>query len=774
MSFDSAHNAAFPSLAWAADMTESPAGPSSSHPPIAGETSSIGATASSPGNPSPPTHGTPPFAPSYLAKSKSTPDLKDKPKFQRPRKPSLRKMISQPIFMPSTYISRQKISKELKIIRDGMENSVLGFDVYSQMLRDRARDLLKIQQSETNHETRGGLVSDSVVRDACFAVCYNALHREDESIVQAVGILKKMEGMLRAELERWVKSVLENHGGSAVDLITADRWKDLMRNVLGVLGIDWSGRCEGGLLAQKPPWTTEQRKWEMRKFCGIIWYALKIFHGQIDWSAETILDYAVRASSRTNQIPKDITILSPYFAEQRKVRSLVRKYLNQMFEPSNWEQISPLLWIVHPSNAIPIRVSRDASSSSEDGYPNAGSTDVNIKNIDPAVLGYLYTSPFELPPPQKQKKGDIQKDVKIVLVQVGPSQFAIYRVFESAEDDDYHDFLWSVHRMGGTKPSRIAKGDLFEFFRCSDAWGDEKQRSVKEKVDRLARIVGNGRLTGEVRFMYACLEVGIEMAYTTRQGAWLGVSESVDGLPDRKAGVFRTDTEISEDDLGEIVVPEAADSESHWPLGRSSEELRRQQLNKQVSDGVWSYFGFRVFDVKYEEDLQSLKFMDTALEAVNKPRWFDFGLPKDWQKGHILLPWEEKYREVQSAEVGTEIPQDDYEKLGTMITPMWKQVLLRKVERDRGVLVNTLWGQRFAGKKLKGLKARDGRWYGSWKCSRESTYKGLKVWKKKERKEAGKRERLRIKEVEVLGFEGKRDWDKASKEGWFRRVFEGR
>ncbi|KAK6500914.1 hypothetical protein TWF506_003672 [Arthrobotrys conoides] len=777
-------------------LGESPAGPSSQPhvnytPPTYAPRSRVSHYSISPGtqteppsyhegNTPAPSYVTPPFLPSNLLRhTVSTPAIRPVP-FLKSRKPSLRKRLSQPTMLGENMRTRRKIERDYREYREQIERQPLDAEDYANILRERVNDAVRLQGQKANDNSGGRLFPDEIVHEVCLAVCYNALHRRDEAVHRAILKLRDMDKRVRIELSEFVKSVIKNSGGSMVDLVVAERWEGFMRNVLGSLGADW-GKGEVVVMNK---WSSEKRKWELRKFCGIVWYALKVFEGQIDPSAETIPDYAVRMSGGIEEIPKDITILCPYFLERKKVRNQIRRYLNQLFEPACWEKLGHLLWVVTPSTALP--VVRDLDEERKSGNHEKLSLvfdDIDVVNIQPGD-DFIYKetgeSSFNVEDVDPERPKGVPKveikstgsDPRIVMIQLGRAQFAIYRIFEASDGVEYHKFLASVRKLDKTMGTRVARRDLMEFFRVGDAWEDEKQRIVKAKVDEAARMVGHGSLSGEVRYMYACLEAGIEMAYTTRQGAWLGVSEVIDGIPDRLEvdSVFRGFSGEFTDELriGDLDVEPGMERYA----GRSSEEIRRTKFNKQVSDGVWSYYGFRVFDVKYDTEPKTLKFLDTALTARKNPNWINFGVPKDWQKGHIQLPWEAAYREFQDPGIGMLITFD-IDEVGRMISPIWKQVLLRKVERDREILMETIWGDIIGGKPLKGLKDRSGKWYGSWNYGRSGGRKGfLGLWGGKDRVSEDKRERMRIKEVEVLGFEGWECWDGVWEKEMFRRVFE--
>ncbi|KAF3224536.1 hypothetical protein TWF191_006005 [Orbilia oligospora] len=606
---------------------------SSRAPPSSGYQHGIGLT----------DYSNPPYAPGNLSlrHTRSTPSLRHTTPILKPRKSALRRMISQPMmFTAANTRTRRRISREYREIQESIEKAELNPEEYAQVLRDRAMHAVRFQQTKVNQNAGGWLIPDEIVHDACLAVCYNALHREDEALKRAIEYLKAMGKSSRDELSEFVKSVVKSSGGTRVELVVAERWEGFMKHVLGNLAVGWTPSVT--LHSELMRWSSEERKWEMRKFIGVVWYALKIFEGQIDPSAETIPDYAVRIGGDQNEIPADVTILCPYFTERKTVRNQIR------------------------------------------------------------------------------------------------------RVFEEPEDEEYQYFRWSIRRMDEPRPARVNNKDLMEFFRVGDAWEDEGQRRVKWKVG----------------------EVG-------RTGAWLGVSEVVDGLPDRgeEDSVFRGFS-------GEFT-DEARAGGFNIERGRprlsemTPAEIRMSGFNKQVSDGVWSYFGYRVFDVKYEPESKTLDFLDSAL-APQDPRWIDFGLPSNWQQGYIPLPWEAAYREIQDMDSEIAITRN-IDEVAKMITPMWKQVLLRKVERDRESMIKGLWGDKTGGRKLKGLKKRGAGWYGNLNFGGSNKFKrfGGIFGGKKEGGFVEKKERMRIKAVAVLGFESSDCWDD---EVWekerFRRVFE--
>ncbi|KAF3219490.1 hypothetical protein TWF679_010959 [Orbilia oligospora] len=693
---------------------------SSRAPPSSGYQHGIGLT----------DYSNPPYAPGNLSlrHTRSTPSLRHTTPILKPRKSALRRMISQPMmFTAANTRTRRRISREYREIQESIEKAELNPEEYAQVLRDRAMHAVRFQQTKVNQNAGGWLIPDEIVHDACLAVCYNALHREDEALKRAIEYLKAMGKSSRDELSEFVKSVVKSSGGTRVELVVAERWEGFMKHVLGNLAVGWTPSVT--LHSELMRWSSEERKWEMRKFIGVVWYALKIFEGQIDRtdkceaaSAETIPDYAVRIGGDQNEIPADVTILCPYFTERKTVRNQIRRYLNQLFEPGRWERIAPLLWLVNVSNALP-------SVRGPDEYQTKLSLDLDETDVE--SLGGEGTP-------------KVDSGARIVMVQLGRAEFAIYRVFEEPEDEEYQYFRWSIRRMDEPRPARVNNKDLMEFFRVGDAWEDEGQRRVKWKVG----------------------EVG-------RTGAWLGVSEVVDGLPDRgeEDSVFRGFS-------GEFT-DEARAGGFNIERGRprlsemTPAEIRMSGFNKQVSDGVWSYFGYRVFDVKYEPESKTLDFLDSAL-APQDPRWIDFGLPSNWQQGYIPLPWEAAYREIQDMDSEIAITRN-IDEVAKMITPMWKQVLLRKVERDRESMIKGLWGDKTGGRKLKGLKKRGAGWYGNLNFGGSNKFKrfGGIFGGKKEGGFVEKKERMRIKAVAVLGFESSDCWDD---EVWekerFRRVFE--
>ncbi|KAK6360175.1 hypothetical protein TWF730_006327 [Orbilia blumenaviensis] len=675
--------------------------------------------------------------PGSLRTFKSYPNLKEvvvnSSEFQ---KPSLRHIISQPRMVAKHSRCLRQFSKEQKQLQKEIESSTFSAEEYHQILQERAEDvrhpghdiLGKLKMRDRSGKT---VVPSVLIREVGMAVCYHAVHRDDETISDAVAILREMPNKMRDELVRYVGKVLLTSGGNSVDLFKGAAYDDIMRSILGITAIDWEGPgVRDHVQKFKPKWPPWLRKWEIRKFCGIMWYAMKIVEKRIHPFAETIPDYAIRMGGQRTTVPNDITIISPYFSEGKDVREQLHGYINQLFDPFFWKSLGPLMWVVTPMRLVSSDLSREEQ--------------IAVQVDD------LYCP-------------------KIVLIEVGQSQFAIYRFFNEKEGQQYEQFKASIGRLGTYKPSKLKEDDLVEFCRMGKTMTDSEENDVRFKANRLAGRIGNGRLSGEVRFMFACMEVGIEMAYTTRNGAWLAVAGVVDG-------VLKTEyPDIQEKSMPKK--PDLKEEEEVAVVPVDDEKQKKDAALQRLTKGVWSYYGFRVLDVKYEKEPKMVEFLDQIVPPSGR-KWNSFDLPPTWQTGHQQFPWEAGYEKYIHRAHNLRVAVMYTNTKTRVIPPLWQEVLLRKVEKDRNTVSECLYGLQGGefGRSVKDLgdklKRKESNWYGV--SGPKRTVFGMLSWNLllRGRKTVPVMNRMRIKEIRCLGFEGEKMWDKAWNEGLAKRVFE--
>ncbi|KAK6504657.1 hypothetical protein TWF481_006597 [Arthrobotrys musiformis] len=776
----------------------------------------------------------------YIRPSISSPDIKQmrrieehEAKVERKKRGIIRRILSYPTISPSAARKAKEFDRDADTDTNyepnfdcGSQVSTLQEYVITRELRACAATAVKGQKFKGKAKGKGGkgvLELDPVVRKASLAVCHHALHRRDLSLSHAVRALKYLAGEERNTILEFAKRIIENGGGNDDDFEEAKVHESNMRYILDKIGITyWDGR-QGGPLRSGDFWSDEDRKWETRKFCGLVWYASKVFNNEIDISAETIPDYAVRASCCNKVFPSDATMLSPYFIERWDVRDGIRKYLNQLFDKQFWERVAPLLWVVHTAEPLadkqqttPIRDIHLPEESEEDVGPPPAYSDspeelgeLDFERGDAAIgraltcddakelmpnsrarasgvgglnLGFGFIDDIDARTRFSPAGGDTgagqasytptnpktyPRGMKIVMVQVGPSEFAIYRVYKESEYSDYLTFRNAIDHTADFKRLHLEDADLREFCRMESCWGHQEQTSMKDLVRRVAILGGNGRLSGEVRFMYACLEAGIEMAYTTIAGAWLGIADELGSVPSLRS-------------RGQSVTrgaPEGISKKSFkkWS-GDQPLPCAKVNLDERVSAGIWSYFGFRVFDVMYEPNPLSVEFLSSAVAAPFK-RWVSFELPDKWQLEQDTYPWEEGCRKIQAFRRGQKVFTNVDEEALEPISARWKQVLLERVEMDRRDILRTLYGEEYAGLKLDELSdRRDEGWYGPLGGGDTGSLAMLGDvfgWKRgKKGTTVGKKDRMRILDVEAVGYEGRETWEKVLARGLMRRVYE--
>ncbi|KAK6528472.1 hypothetical protein TWF281_009712 [Arthrobotrys megalospora] len=606
-----------------------------------------------------------------------------------PPKPSLRKVVSNPSLLVSSIRARREYEKQQKELQQLIDDSPLNSTEYEALMREKA-----FKAATKNFSTP----SSVLIREPRLAVCYGALHRQDISLNFAVGILRRMHPEVRDEVNRYVMKILEHSGGTAVDLLEGRKFERVIRELLQVLGVDW-GSKPGDREPIYGEWGSERRMWEIRKFCGMVWYAMKVLDNKVDQFAETIPDYAVRMSD--NVVTKNMTILLPYFPERRFLRENIHRYLNQLYDLRIWKRVAPLVWIVQPA-----RINNQVMPEE------------------------LWEAPAFRP--------------KFIMIEVGQQQFAIYRYFDH-HNDEFEAFLIAMWRMGkyelGT-PSRVSDAEMQEFYNLAGANTLEKRVEMSKKIRDAADKVRNGRLSGEVRFMYACLEVGIEMAWNSKEGGYLAVSEFVDRRPPRDQSVTRgrerKDSSASKKERVQIM--------SKSKSAVIMDELKAMLVKRVVVRRLLGYSTAERYSwAQWEVELVRLRYPYT------RPG-YDIPTPDPVEK----FPWSKTYDNL------------DFKKseLGRM-SDAWKNDLIRRVGRDRYVIAKGLYGGP-NGKGIKELKKRDKCWYGSWK-NRDSAWEILGFGGKKG---VGPKEKMRIKKVEVLGIESREVWEEARKEGLLRRVFE--
>ncbi|EPS44180.1 hypothetical protein H072_1886 [Dactylellina haptotyla CBS 200.50] len=159
-------------------------------------------------------------------------------------------------------------------------------------------------------------------------------------------------------------------------------------------------------------WSVDERRWEMKKFAGIVHYALKIIDGEISENRDSVPSYLLRTTdSSAPNLP--LTLLSTYTPDGREVRSHVERYLPQIFNTHKWTLLAPLMWCVQPRSSY--RLSTYSTSTT---YSTRSSKRASGKYED------------HLKP-------------KIIIIQVPGGEYLLYRYFPYG-NADYEAFVRSV------------------------------------------------------------------------------------------------------------------------------------------------------------------------------------------------------------------------------------------------------------------------------------------------------------------------------------------
>ncbi|KAJ6260134.1 hypothetical protein Dda_4356 [Drechslerella dactyloides] len=304
---------------------------------------------------------------------------------------------------------------------------------------------------------------------------YAVFKRQDPALDDAVDLLRNMRPKQRLHIKNLVESIIQCGGSGR---ITRDaKYDELIRMALGQLCIDRA-------LEEPEEWSEETRMWEMKKFAGLMFYALKLVDAGIMEHSETIPDYLLRKSK--NRLVPPVTVVSTYTPDGRDLRSHIEKYTPQIFNASNWTKIAPLMWLIQPKYSA----YRDDSSP-----PSGTATEPQPKFLRP----------------------------KIIAIEIPGETYLLYRFFPF-HNTAYEQFLASVAPLSdvvGTQlnnqqikalmdadPECHAKSDPVDANRLMMAWAGDTR---------------NGSLAGEVRFALACCERGVEVCTTIQEAGWLAL-----------------------------------------------------------------------------------------------------------------------------------------------------------------------------------------------------------------------------------------------------------
>ncbi|KAK6359294.1 hypothetical protein TWF696_000457 [Orbilia brochopaga] len=305
---------------------------------------------------------------------------------------------------------------------------------------------------------------------------YAAYKREDPALDNAVELLRGMRIKQRMQVKDLVESIIQSGGSGR---ITRDaRHDELIRAALGELCIDRT-------LKKVEEWSEETRMLEMKKFAGLMFYALKLVDGEVLEHSETIPDYLLRKSK--HRLVPPVTVVSTYTPDGRDLRSHIEKYTPQIFNASNWTKIAPLMWLIQPKYS-----SRDDANNPP-------------------------TAPSE-PQPRFLRP-------KIIAIEIPGETYLLYRFFPF-HNTAYEQFLASIAPLSDFVGPQQDNRQL-------DALMDaDSEYNVNANVETLdphrlvmawAGDVRNGSLAGEVRFALACCERGVEVCTTIQEAGWLAL-----------------------------------------------------------------------------------------------------------------------------------------------------------------------------------------------------------------------------------------------------------
>ncbi|KAK6535570.1 hypothetical protein TWF694_002024 [Orbilia ellipsospora] len=186
---------------------------------------------------------------------------------------------------------------------------------------------------------------------------------QDLPLLHALSILRKRTPAERKEIKRLVDKILES--GGCGRFARDGKYDDLVRQVL-IYGDHMAGKEKKGRrgfrrkyakIGEVKEWSEEARRWEMKKFAGVAYYAFKILEGQAFESTESVPHYLQRTYESYNHdgsvVPKlPITLLSTYTPDGRELRAKIERYLPQLFNIKNWKHIAPLMWCIQPKASI--------------------------------------------------------------------------------------------------------------------------------------------------------------------------------------------------------------------------------------------------------------------------------------------------------------------------------------------------------------------------------------------------------------------------------------
>ncbi|KAF3928591.1 hypothetical protein AA313_de0202518 [Arthrobotrys entomopaga] len=183
----------------------------------------------------------------------------------------------------------------------------------------------------------------------------------DLPLLHTLSVLRQRTPAERKEIKILVDKILES--GGCGRFARDEKYDDLVKEVLmhgNHIAKERKGRRgfrRKYTKIEEKEWSEEARRWEMKKFAGVGYYAFKILEGRAFESTESVPQYLQRTYATYHHngsaMPKlPLTLLSTYTPDGRDLRAKIERYLPQLFNIKNWKQIAPLMWCIQPKASI--------------------------------------------------------------------------------------------------------------------------------------------------------------------------------------------------------------------------------------------------------------------------------------------------------------------------------------------------------------------------------------------------------------------------------------
>ncbi|EWC47640.1 hypothetical protein DRE_03260 [Drechslerella stenobrocha 248] len=334
---------------------------------------------------------------------------------------------------------------------------------------------------------------------------YAVFKRQDPALEAAVELLKGMKQKQRQQVKELVEAIIQS-GGSGRMMRDA-KHDGLVKDALGHLCIDrvrsngegrkgaMTGDSDGGG-GGSGEWSEDTRMWEMKKFAGLMFYALKVVDGEVLEHTETIPDYLLRKS-------KQRTVVSTYTPDGRDLRSNIEKYTPQIFNASNWSKIAPLMWLIQPKY-----------SSTRDDTTQPSTPSAPFPSPCTSRSSSLPASPAEAQPKYLRPK--------IIAIEIPGETYLLYRFFPF-HNIAYERFLRSIASLPEADGTQLTNRQMMALMDAEEQPGGLDPIAANRMVMAWAGDVRNGSLAGEVRFALACCERGVEVCTTIQEAGWLAL-----------------------------------------------------------------------------------------------------------------------------------------------------------------------------------------------------------------------------------------------------------